>query len=231
MRVIYCKTPTIKIGSICIPNYHYHFIYCHYRIDNWQDISKILKTCVHESFCYIFEIVEYALRHPLDKGDIVEQNKRGKPTIFARFNVSMVIIRHVSCNIYYILSLPYSHFDRLVMITGMIINGCAACAVHTDSDIVESLSDACKNYYYYSLYDSGLCFVISRHHHCPISCRANLCRSRNIDEYLQSTSMNMLSAVLWDLSSCISRVVAHFENSAYTANNCSICLAFGLLFS
>lgn len=118
------------IGSICMPNYHCRLIYCYYRIGNWQDTRKVLKTFV------IFRIVANALRHPLDK--------RGQPTIFARFNASTVIIRHVHIHLSHIaisIGLLWSREWSLTVVRRVqftLDND------YTDSHIVESLSRHAK---------------------------------------------------------------------------------------
>lgn len=120
------------------------------------------------------------------------------------------------------------------MISGMIINGCAASAVHSRQRLyrVRTLSShspmLCKNYYYYyPLHDSGLTLchppiIISMWGlNCPISCRVNFMQimpylpcslPKYRQHYVHTVQSSAVARFMRSFSSCVSRVVAHFEN-------------------
>lgn len=127
------------------------------------------------------------------------------------------------------------------MIPGMIINGCAACAVHTRQRLhrlahCRVIVEACENYYYYALYDSDqlLChppiiIIIMWGLDSPISCRVNFMQ---ITPYLPcSRPKYQHYYVHMQCSQVQLRVLCvffelRFENSAYTVSNCSLACCF-----
>lgn len=128
------------------------------------------------------------------------------------------------------------------MISGMIINGCAASAVHSRQRLYRVIPRCfAKNYYYYyyPLHDSvrTLChppiITIMWGLNCPISCRVNFMQITpylpcSLPKYRQHY-VHIVSAVKCSCAFYEIFLELRFhisKTSAYTVNNCSVVYCF-----